>query len=274
MQTGPSMVAEQPSRVCSAAAEPPAGYRAKRARLTTACQSPCAQDAPRSSMQEQSCSSSSVIVPTCGADSKQQRHLLVGSPTVSLVRSSSDCNPNDNDHTTNIVRDHSFIHARDEPMMQHTVALARLNSGTGPTSFSRSASSAALGATSKQQRHLPGVPPKVAPCRSHEPGETSQHVESDYGRDANCCVIGNTTTMHPYPSPGSTLPSVVSHMREDNVHITSPPIEEANVVTPPPTSLRHRHPTSPGQRIRCINGNHRCAQTGWTISEYCEACHG
>ena len=115
----------------------------------------------------------------------QQRHLLVGPPRVGLVSSSSDLNSYDNSMTSTTVCDHSFSHAHNEPNMMQIVALASQTSGRGPTCFGVSASGAAFGDTSKQQRHLPGDPPKVGLCRSHEPGEPYHPVDSDYGRDAS-----------------------------------------------------------------------------------------
>ena len=222
-------------------------------------------------------------------------------PKVGFVRSSSDLDSYDNSTTSTIVCDHSSNHARNEPNTMKIVALASQSSGHGPTCFDVRESGAAFGATSKQQRHLPGVPPKDGLCRFHEVGKPHHPVISDDGSDASFNVDRNTITTHPYAtSPGSMLqdcdslavprrseqdprksrrtashtPSVAAFTRKEIAHTPSTPFVEASVGNPSPTRLSHRYPVDHGQSIRCINGNLRCAKSGWTIKEYCEACHG
>ena len=130
--------------------------RAKQACHSSAVQNQiCPQEAPRLERQEPSSNSRRECVPTCGADSKQQRHLPVGPPKVGLVRSSSDLHFKDNDETniTTNVSHHSFSHARDEPLL--TESHACLSSGLSVASHRESDREPAGEANSRKQRHLP-----------------------------------------------------------------------------------------------------------------------
>ena len=220
------------------------------------------------------CPSEHTSGPTLRAISKKQRHLLDEPLRVAHGRKPE---LGGNDHIVHSIdgRNAISIDCYAEIILV-PISVAPLSAviASSRTAIAISESGLALGDTSKKQRHLPGDPPKAGLCRDHRPGEHNHlDIDCNYGRDASIPVRTGTNTSHHYlASPGKSRTEF--HMqpsdltREEIVHNSSPSPAEANLCTPPPTSLSHRH------SLRCIHGDHRCAQIGWTISEYCEACHG
>ena len=58
------------------------------------------------------------------------------------------------------------------------------------------------------------------------------------------------------------------------LNVSTSSTENVPLSTRPPSSLGHIHNSWSGQSLRCIRSNNKCPKAGWTIEEYCEACHG
>ncbi len=224
----------------------------------------CSHTSPRLVDLESSFGSACESVPPLGADSKQQRHLLVSPPKGSFVRNSSDSNSN-SDSYVHFGCHHSSKAARDELDVHESHAQSS-SSGSNFASVSSNASYPACEVNDKQQRHLLVGTSKAGRIRHRSD-------LSPYTSRASPVVVRNHSITNARDEPHDVLvvascSQLSARETREEIVYNSSSSAEANLYTPPPTSLSHR------PSLRCIHGHHRCAQTGWTISEYCEACHG
>ena len=93
------------------------------------------------------------------------------------------------------------------------------------------------------------------------------------GRDATNVAI-RCNILHPNLKRVASTPLDWFEREVFVLNASTSSSEDAPLSTPPPSSLGHNHVSVSGQPIRCIRSNYKCPKAGWSIEEYCEACHG